>query len=77
LPGYDYELAGREVDSVFLQRLIQMFDLRLQLGSGKPEKQDAGVGKALVEDQLAEIAVGNDQNSLLLPGDRQEVLIRK
>jgi hypothetical protein len=42
----------------------------LQLGSGKSEKQDAGVGKALAEDQLAEIAIGNDQNSLLLPGNR-------
>jgi hypothetical protein len=47
-----------------------MFDLGLQLGPGKSEKQDAGVAEALVEDQLAEIAIGNDQNSSLLPGNR-------
>jgi hypothetical protein len=35
------------------------------------------VGKALVEDQLAEIAIGNDQNSLLLPGNCQDILIRE
>jgi hypothetical protein len=71
------EFAGRQLVSVVQQRLIQMLDLRLQLGPGKPEKQHAGVGKALVENQLAEIAVRNNQNALLLPGDRQDVLIGK
>ena len=46
--------------TALLQRLIQMSDLGLQLGPGKSEKQDASVGKALVEDQLAEITIGND-----------------
>ena len=73
----DHKLPGRQLVTALLQRLIQMFDLGLQLGPGKSEKQDAGVGKALVEDQLAEIAIGNDQNSLLLPGNRQDVLIRE
>jgi hypothetical protein len=65
----DHKLPGRQLVAALVQRLIQMFDLGLQLGPGKSEKQDAGVGKALVEDQLAEIAIGNDQNSLLLPGN--------
>jgi hypothetical protein len=70
------ELAGQFV-SVLLQRLIQVLDLGLQLGPGKPEEQNTGVGKALVEDQLAEIPIRNDEDPLLLPGNRQDVLIRK
>jgi acid phosphatase len=35
------------------------------------------VGKTLVENQLAEIAVGNDEDPLLLPRDRQYVFIRQ
>lgn len=35
------------------------------------------MGKALVKDQLTEIPVGNDEDPLLLPGNRQHVLIRK
>jgi hypothetical protein len=55
LPGtHDHELASLEVNSVLLQRLIQMFDLRLQLGPGKPEKQDACMAKPLVKNQLAD-----------------------
>jgi hypothetical protein len=71
------ELSGRQLVRLILERLIQVFDLGLQLGPGKPEKQHASVGKSLVEDQLAEIAVGNDEDALLLPGDRQHVLIGK
>ena len=55
------KLAGRQAISL-LQRLIQMFDLRLQPGPGKPEKQDAGMGNAPVQDQLAEFAVRNNKN---------------
>jgi hypothetical protein len=62
---------------VLLQRLIQALDLRLQLGTGKSEKQNAGVSKALVEDQLSEIAISDDQNSLFVQRNRQDVLIRK
>jgi hypothetical protein len=46
-----------------------VFDLSFQAGPRKSEEQNAGVGKALVENQLAEIAVSNQQNPLLLPGD--------
>ena len=74
---HNHELAGRQVIGMVLERLIQMFDFRLQLCTGKPEKQDPGVRQSLVEDQLAEIAIGNDQNSLLLPGNRQDGLIRQ
>ena len=74
---HNNELAGRQLIGVGLERLIQMLDFGLQLGSGKPEKQHAGVGKALVEDQLAEIAVGNDEDPLLLHGDRQDILVRQ
>jgi len=71
------ELAGRQIIRMVLQYLIQMLNFGLQLGPRKPEEQHTGVGKALVEDQLAEIAVGNDENTLLLPGNRQDILIRK
>src|SRR5512133_2390856 len=47
----------------------------LQLGPGQPEKQDTGVGKALVENQLTEIAICNDEDPLFFPGYRQHVLI--
>jgi hypothetical protein len=33
------------------------------------------VGSFLLEDQFAEIAVGNDQNSLLFPGYLKDVLV--
>src|SRR5689334_16622167 len=59
---HDNEFSGRQLVRALLQRLIEMLDLRLQLGPGKPEKQDAGVRKALVKNQLAEIAIGYDQD---------------
>ena len=71
------ELAGRQFISVLPQRLIQMFDFGLQLGPRKPEKQHASVGEALIENQLAEIPVGNNQNSLFLAGDRKDILVGK
>ena len=73
---HHHELPGRKLITMILESLIQMLDLRLQLGPRKPEKQHAGVGKTLVEDQLAEIPVGNDEDPPLLPGNRQHVLIR-
>jgi hypothetical protein len=71
------KLAGRQLVRVFLQRLIQVLSLGLQLGPRKPEKQDARVRKPLVKDQLSEIAVSNDEDPLLLSGNRQDVLIRQ
>jgi hypothetical protein len=41
----------------------------LQLSAWEPKEDDAGMGELLVEDQLAEIAVGDHQNPSFLPGD--------
>jgi hypothetical protein len=71
------ELPGRQLLSVLLQRLIQVLNLGLELCPGKPEKQDAGVSKPLMENQLAEIAVSNDQDPMLLPCELKNVLIRQ
>lgn len=60
---------------MFLDHRIAMIDLDLESGSRKPKEHDAGMGEALVEDQLAEIAVGNQQNPLLLAGDGKDILI--
>jgi len=53
-----------------LECLIQMLNLDLQLGPWKPEEQHAGVRKALMEDQLAEIPVRNNEDPPFLPGNR-------
>jgi hypothetical protein len=45
--SYHHELASRQFVSVLQQRLIQVFDLDLQLGSWKSEEYDAGVSEAL------------------------------
>jgi hypothetical protein len=60
-----------------LECLIQMIDLGQQLGPRKPEKQHASVGKSLVENQFTEIPVGNNEDPLLLPGDRKNILVGK
>lgn len=62
---------------MILERLIQVLNFSLQLGPRKPKKQHARVGKPLVENQLAEIAVRNDEDPLLPLGNRQHVLIRQ
>ena len=60
---------------MFLDHCIAMVDLDLESGSRKPNEHDAGMSEALVEDQLAEIAVGNQQNPLLLAGNGKDILI--
>jgi hypothetical protein len=60
---------------VFLQHSVEVFDLDLQWGSRKPKEQDAGVGKSVTEDQLSEIAVGNQQNPLLFLCNGKGILI--
>jgi hypothetical protein len=67
---HNHEFAGHELITMLLQRLIQMLDLGLRLFPRKPEEQHAGVGKALVENQLAEIAVGNDEVSSIIAVSR-------
>jgi hypothetical protein len=75
--GHDYELATRKLVSVFLQHGIKVFGFGLEARSWKPKEDDAGVDEALMEDQFPEIAVGNEQNALLVPCDRKDILIGK
>ena len=56
---------------------IELLDLGLQGNAGKPEEDDPSVGEALLKDEFAEIAVGNEENPLILPGDGQHILIGK
>jgi hypothetical protein len=42
---------------VFIQHDIELVYLGVQVDSGKPKEDDAGMDECLVEDQLAEIAV--------------------
>ena len=62
---------------MFTKYPIKLVDLGLQRGAGKPEEDDAGVGEALLVDQLAKISVGNEENPLRLPGDCQDIFIGK
>jgi hypothetical protein len=75
--AHHQELAAGELSSGFLDHGIEVFDFGLQGRTWQPEEEDAGMGEALVENQLSEFAVGNDQNAFLPPGDRQHVLIVK
>jgi hypothetical protein len=75
--GHHQELTTLDRFSVFLEYGIEVFDFSLKGYSWEPKEDDAGVDKALVEDQLAEIAVGDYQYPSLFPGDRQDVLIGK
>jgi hypothetical protein len=64
--GHDQEFAMRKLVSVFLQHGIEVFDLGLKAGSGKSKEDDPGVEETFVEDQFAEISIGNEQNALLV-----------
>jgi hypothetical protein len=63
--------------SVFIQYLVELFDLNLEGGTGKPEEWDACMGEALLKDQFAEIAVYHNRNPLLVPRHGQHILIGK
>ena len=75
--SHHQELAELEIVGVFAEHGIEVFDLGFETGSRKPEENDAGVSQFLLEDQLAEVAVGNDQDSLLFPGYFKDVLVGK
>jgi hypothetical protein len=78
LAGRHYqELATRKLLSIFLQQGIEGLNLSLQVGSGQPKEDDACMDEPLVEDQLAEIPIGNEQNPLLVSGDRKDILVSK
>jgi hypothetical protein len=48
--SHNHELAGRQLVSVFLECRVEVIDLALQVRSGKPEEQDAGVSEPLMKD---------------------------
>lgn len=73
--GHHQEFAELKIVGVLAEYGIEVFDLGLESGSRKPKENDAGVWQLLLEDQLAEIAVGNDQNAVLFPGDCEDVLV--
>ena len=73
--AHDQELAPHKLVSMLLQHGIEVFDLRLQRSAREAEEDDAGVGEALVEDQLAEVAIRNYQNTPLVASDREDILV--
>ena len=75
--GHDQELTARKFVRVFLQHGIEVVDFGLKGGSGKSKENDTRVKKALVEDQFAEIPVGNEQNAFLVPSDGKDIFISK
>jgi hypothetical protein len=52
-------------------------DLGPKGGSGEAKEDNPGMRKPLVEDEFSEIAVGNDQDTLLFPGKGKNIRIRK
>jgi hypothetical protein len=67
--GHDEELAAGKRLGVALQHGGEVVELGGQGRPGQPEGQDAGVGEALVEDQLAGVPVGHHQDPPLSAGD--------
>jgi hypothetical protein len=52
-----------------------VFDLGLQAGSRETEENETSVSQLLLEDQLAEVAIGNDKDPLLFAGDFKDILV--
>jgi hypothetical protein len=55
----------------------EVVNFGLQSRSWKPKENDTSMGKFLIIDQLAKIAVSNDQHTRLFPGDGQDIFIGK
>ena len=75
--SHHQEFPELKIVSVFTEHGIEVFDLGLKAGSRETEENDAGVSEFLLEDQFAEIAVGDDQDPLLFAGDCKDILIGK
>ena len=76
--GTDYhKCTGLKRLSIFIQRPVKLFNFGLQGSAWKPKEDDPGVGKALLEYELAEVAVCNDENPLLVSGDGKYIFIGK
>jgi hypothetical protein len=63
--------------SMFIQHPIELFDFGWQGSAWKPKEDNAGVGKAVLENQLAEIAVCHNENPLLVQGNGKHIFIGK
>jgi hypothetical protein len=75
--GHDEELAAGKRLGVALEHGGEAVEPGGQGRPRQPEEQDAGVGEALVEDQLAEAAVGHHQDSPLSAGDGRDILVTR
>ena len=61
--SHHQEFPELKIVSVFTEHGIEVFDLGFEIGSRKTEEYDACVSQFLLENEFAEVAVGNDQNS--------------
>ena len=60
-----------------LTGIPELFDFGLQGSAWQPKEDDASVGEALLEDELAEVVVCNNENPLLVSGDGKHIFIGK
>src|SRR5262249_52704974 len=65
----DEALTALKFVRVFLTHRIEVVNFDFNRSSWKPKENDASMSESLVEDQLAEIPIGNNQNALLSSGD--------
>jgi hypothetical protein len=63
--------------SVFSEHPVELCDFGWQGSAWKPKEDDASVGKTLLKDELAEIAVCNNENPLLVSGNGKHIFIGK
>ena len=75
--SYYEEFAALKLVSVVGKHGIEVVNFGLQGRTGKAKENDAGMDQFLVKDQLAEIPVSDNENTRLLPGDCQDILIGK
>jgi hypothetical protein len=64
-----------ESGSVFRQDSIKATYLQWQGCTRKTEEDDTGVWKPVTENEFAEVVVGDEEYSVLVPGDCKDVII--
>jgi hypothetical protein len=52
-----------------------VLDLGWETGSRESEEDNSGMSQFLLENKFAEIAIGNDEDTSLIPGDFKDILI--
>lgn len=62
---------------MFVQHRVEAIDLGLETGSRRAKKDDTGMNKFFLENQLTEIAVSNNQNPPFFTSEPQNILISK